>query len=63
MSSDRQFYMLRCIGPDVPTDTLYFVNGTQGTKSNPNKNFAINCLGLMAFEKVVILEVVMMGGV
>ena len=30
MSPDHQFYMLRCSGPDVPTDTLYYINGTQG---------------------------------
>ena len=32
MSPDHQFYMLRCSGPEVPTDTLYYINGTQGTE-------------------------------
>ena len=30
MSPDHQFYMLRCSGPDVPTDALYHINGTLG---------------------------------
>ena len=33
MSTDHQYYMLRCSGPDVPTDTLYYINGTLGMES------------------------------
>ncbi len=29
-SPDHLYYMLSCIGPDVPTYTLYEINGTEG---------------------------------